>query len=93
MIQALDIVTNRLTVTNGAKIGDYSIEQGGIDAVFTDWNSTPKFKLSNNTAYNNSTKYFSMGMSNSLFAKNTRTTFPGGNYIDKPPGSGLRICP
>ena len=88
MIQALDIVTNRLTVTNGAKIGDYSIEQGGIDAVFTDWNSTPKFKLSNNTAYNNSTKYFSMGMSNSLFAKNTRTTFPGGNYIDKPPGSG-----
>lgn len=74
IIQALDIVTNRLTVTDGGKIGDYLIEGRGMKAVYNDWNSSAKFYLGNGKDYSSGSKVFAMGVSASQYAKNARAS-------------------
>lgn len=85
MIQALDIVTNRLTVTNGAKIGEYSIESNGMKAVYDNWTSFAKFYLGNGDTYSSGSKCFSMGISSSIYTKNARESISSTN-VGKLPG-------
>lgn len=87
MIQALDIVTNRLTVTDGAKIGEYSIKDNGMKAVYNNWTSTAKFYLGNGNNYSEGSKCFSMGISASLYAKNARTSLSSNTVATTPGGT------
>lgn len=86
IIEALDIVTNRLTVTDGGKIGDYLIEGRGMKAVYSDWNSSSKFYLGNGKDYSSGSKVFAMGISASQYAKNARASM-NNNSPGNVPGS------
>lgn len=97
IIEALEIETSHLTVTDGAKIGEYSIKDRGIKAVYNNWNSSSKFYLGNGNDYSSGSKVFAMGISASQYAKNARASMnnnspgnvPGSNSVYYSPFSRI----